>query len=409
MNPLIIRKQFPILENKVHGKKLIYFDNAASTQKPLSVIDTEMDFYKYEYSSVHRGVYSLSTNATNRLENIRIQISKFINASSEKEIVFLKNATEGINLVSNSWGYNKLRSVDNIIITIMEHHSNIVPWQLLSLKIGFEIRVLNIKPSGELNIDQIHYLIDKNTKLLAITEISNVLGLINPLKEIISIVKDYRITTLVDGSQAILHKKVDVQDLNCDFYVFSAHKIYGPSGVGVLYGKYELLINMPPWQGGGGMIKTVYLSSIKKTTWLSPPHRFEAGTLNVSGIIGLGAALKWFQSIDINLINKYERKMYNYAMDRLSELSFLKIYSLSKHSIGIISFNFIKKHAYDVGIFLNNYGIAIRTGHHCAMPLMKYYGVSSMCRISFALYNIQEEIDKLIFYLSRIHYLLNKY
>lgn len=408
MEPSIIRKQFPIFSNKIDGKKIIYLDNAASTQKPLDVINAEMNFYKYEYSSVHRGVYSLSSNATNKLENVRIQVSKFINASSEKEIIFVKNATEGINLVSYSWGMNNLKSTDNIIITIMEHHSNIVPWQLLSSKIGFEIRILKVLSSGELDINQINNLIDKNTKLLAITEISNVLGIINPIKKIISIVKNNNIITLIDGSQAILHKKVDVQDLGCDFYVFSGHKIYGPSGIGVLYGKYDLLNSMSPWQGGGGMIKFVDILNNKGSIWLRPPYRFEAGTLNIAGIIGLGAALKWFQTIDIKFIQKYEKEIYDYAFNKLNSLSFLKIYSSSTCSIGIISFNFVKNHSYDIGIFLNNYGISIRTGHHCAIPLMKHYGVSSMCRMSFAIYNIKDEIDELIFYLLRIYHLLNK-
>ncbi|MXP56211.1 cysteine desulfurase SufS [Pantoea sp. Mhis] len=398
-----VRAEFPMLNRKVNGHPLAYFDNAASSQRPLSVIDAENYFYQHNYASVHRGIHSLSIQATTNIENIRNQVASFVNAASSEEIIFVKGTTEGINLVANSWGNNELKLGDNIIITEMEHHANIVPWQMLVERIGAEIRILPFNDYGELMLEYINELIDDRTKLLALTHVSNVLGTINPIKKIIEKVKSYGILTLVDGAQAVMHCTVDVQDLDCDFYVFSGHKIYAPTGIGVLYARKSLLNIMPPWEGGGAMIKQVMLPS--GTTWNQIPWRFEAGTPNIVGIIGLGAALKWVNNLSLDIIFKRENLLMDYALEKLSTVPELIIYG-PKERCGVISFNLGKYHAFDVGSFLDQYGIAIRTGHHCAMPLMQHYVVSSMCRASFVFYNSEEEVDRLAASLIRIHRLL---
>ncbi|PPI88972.1 cysteine desulfurase SufS [Candidatus Pantoea edessiphila] len=401
----LIRNDFPILKTKINGHFLAYFDNAASSQRPLDVINAEKYFYKNNYSAVHRGIHTLSAQATSHMEQVRSQVACFINASSHNEIIFVKGTTEGINLIANSWGSINIGYNDNIIITEMEHHSNIVPWQLLAKRVGAEIRVLPLNKGGNLFVEKLTNLIDKNTRLFAITHVSNVLGIINPIQDIIAKVKSKStgIITVVDGAQAVMHNKVDVQKIGCDFYVFSGHKIYGPTGIGILYGRKNILNEMPPWQGGGSMISDVTIPN--GTTWNSVPWRFEAGTPNIIGIIGLGAALTYIQKLGLKVINERENDLVCYAYKQLSSISDIQLYSPLNNN-GIISFNLGKHHSFDVGSFLDQFGIAIRTGHHCAIPLMRHYNVSSMCRASLAFYNSEEEIDRLVSSLIHINRLL---
>ncbi|MBP2197515.1 cysteine desulfurase SufS [Pantoea cypripedii] len=398
-----VRAEFPILKREVNGHPLAYLDSAASAQRPLAVINAESYFYQHGYAAVHRGIHSLSAQATTDMENVRIQAARFLNASSPEEIVFVKGTTEGINLVANSWGGSQLQPGDNIIITEMEHHANIVPWQMVAQRTGAEIRVLPLNEQGELALEQLGGLIDSRTRLLAVTHVSNVLGTVNPVKAIVAQAKAAGVITLVDGAQAVMHHAVDVQDIGCDFYVFSGHKIYGPTGIGVLYGRKALLDIMPPWEGGGSMIDQVQLPT--GTTWNTAPWRFEAGTPNTGGIIGLGAALKWVTELGLDTIHQRESMLMRYALDKLASVPDLTIYGPTTRS-GVVAFNLGKHHAFDVGSFLDQYGIAIRTGHHCAMPLMRHYAVPAMCRASFALYNSEEEADRLAAGLTRIHRLL---
>ncbi len=399
----LIRADFPILKREVNGHPLAYLDSAASAQRPLAVINAENHFYQHGYAAVHRGIHSLSAQATTDMENVRLQAARFLNASSPEEIVFVKGTTEGINLVANSWSASQLTVGDNLIITEMEHHANIVPWQMVAQRTGAEIRVLPLNDNGELALDALAELIDSRTRLLAVTHISNVLGTVNPAKALVAQAKAAGLVTLVDGAQAVMHGKVDVQDIDCDFYVFSSHKIYGPNGVGILYGRKALLDKMPPWEGGGSMIDQVMLPT--GTTWNKAPWRFEAGTPNTGGIIGFGAALNYVESICLDVIQQREQALMRYALDKLASVPDLVIYG-PQDCIGVIAFNLGKHHAYDVGSFLDQYGIAIRTGHHCAMPLMRHFAVPAMCRASFTFYNSEEEVDRLAAGLTRIHRLL---
>jgi len=398
-----IRADFPILKREVNGHPLAYLDSAASAQRPLSVINAESHFYQHGYAAVHRGIHTLSQQATSDMENVRDQAARFINAQSQEEIVFVKGTTEGINLVANTWGSSNLQAGDNLIITEMEHHANIVPWQMLAQRTGAEVRVLPLNDSGELALEQLAGLIDSRTRLLAVTHVSNVLGTVNPAKAIVAQAKAAGVVTLVDGAQAVMHDKVDVQDIGCDFYVFSSHKLYGPNGVGILYGRKALLDEMPPWEGGGSMIDRVMLPT--GTTWNSAPWRFEAGTPNTGGIIGFGAALAYVQALGLDTIHQRETALMNYVLDKLGTVPDIQIYGPQSRA-GVIAFNLGKHHAYDVGSFLDQYGIAIRTGHHCAMPLMQHYNVPAMCRASFTFYNSEEEVDRLAAGLTRIHRLL---
>ncbi|EKN3981284.1 cysteine desulfurase SufS [Yersinia enterocolitica] len=398
-----IRADFPLLSREVNGQPLAYLDSAASAQKPQIVIDRELNFYREGYAAVHRGIHTLSAEATAQMEAVRSQVAGFINAASAEEIVFVKGTTEAINLVANSYGRHALKAGDSIIITEMEHHANIVPWQMLAKEIGIEIRVWPLTETGELEPGALAGLMDNTTKLLAITQVSNVLGTVNPIKEIVAQAKAVGLVVLVDGAQAIMHQAVDVQDLGCDFYVFSGHKLYGPSGIGILYGKRELLQQMPPWEGGGAMIKTVSLT--QGTTFADAPWRFEAGSPNTAGIMGLGAAISYVNGLGLEQIQQYEQSLMQYALEQLSQIKSLTLYGPTKRA-GVIAFNLGQHHAYDVGSFLDQYGIAIRTGHHCAMPLMAFYQVPSMCRASLALYNTREEVDRLVAGLLRIEKLL---
>lgn len=398
-----VRSDFPLLSREVNGQPLAYLDSAASAQKPQSVIDRELDFYRHGYAAVHRGIHTLSAEATQQMEAVREQVARFINAGSAEEIVFVKGTTEGINLVANSFGRHLLTAGDSIIITEMEHHANIVPWQMLAQERGIKLRIWPLQPDGSLDLAQLPGLIDASTKLLAITQVSNVLGTVNPLHEIIPVAKAAGLKVLVDGAQAVMHQRVDVQALDCDFYVFSGHKLYGPSGIGILYGKQALLEQMPPWEGGGAMIQRVSLT--QGTTFAAPPWRFEAGSPNTAGMMGLGAAIDYVEALGLENIHEYEQSLMGYALDGLQQVPTLKIYGPAQRA-GVIAFNLGEHHAYDVGSFLDQYGIAIRTGHHCAMPLMDFYRVPSMCRASLALYNSRQEVDRLVAGLQRIHRLL---
>ncbi|EBH8583994.1 cysteine desulfurase SufS [Salmonella enterica subsp. enterica serovar Pomona] len=398
-----VRADFPILQREVNGLPLAYLDSAASAQKPNQVIDAESAFYRHGYAAVHQGIHTLSAQATESMENVRKQASRFINARSAEELVFVRGTTEGINLVANSWGTENIRAGDNIIISEMEHHANIVPWQMLCERKGAELRVIPLHPDGTLRLETLAALFDDRTRLLAITHVSNVLGTENPLPDMIALARQHGAKVLVDGAQAVMHHAVDVQALDCDFYVFSGHKLYGPTGIGILYVKEALLQEMPPWEGGGSMISTVSLT--QGTTWAKAPWRFEAGTPNTGGIIGLGAAIDYVTSLGLDKIGDYEQMLMRYALEQLAQVPDITLYGPAQR-LGVIAFNLGKHHAYDVGSFLDNYGIAVRTGHHCAMPLMAWYGVPAMCRASLAMYNTHEEVDRLVAGLTRIHRLL---
>lgn len=399
-----IRSDFPILARQVNDKPLTYLDSAASAQKPNAVIDCESDYYRQGYAAVHRGIHTLSSEATTRMENVRQQVARFINAASADEIVFVKGATEGINLVANSWGRQHLQPGDNILITEMEHHANIVPWQMLAQEKQLTLRYIPLLPDGTLDVAKLPALIDDRTRLFAVTQVSNVLGTLNPLPELIAKVRAAcDAVVVVDGAQGVMHQKVDVQALDCDFYVFSGHKIYGPTGIGILYAKKALLDAMPPWEGGGSMIRTVSLTA--GTTFNDAPWRFEAGSPHTAGMMGLGAAITYIEQVGLDSIQAYEHELMRYTLEALQQVPDLTLYGPDDRT-GVIAFNLGKHHAYDVGSFLDQYGIAIRTGHHCAMPLMAYFQVASMCRASLAMYTDRDDIDRLVAGLVRVQRLL---
>ncbi len=398
-----VRADFPVLSREVNGQPLAYLDSAASAQRPNAVIDAEAEFYRHGYAAVHRGIHTLSAEATARMENVRVAAARFLNAGSADEIVFVRGTTEGINLVANSWGNAHVKAGDNIIISEMEHHANIVPWQMLCERVGAELRVIGLNQDGTLQTEQLNALLDERTRLLAVTQVSNVLGTENPVQEMIATARLAGAKVLIDGAQAVMHHPVDVQALDCDFYVFSSHKLYGPTGIGVLWARAEILDEMPPWEGGGSMIATVSLT--EGTTYAPAPGRFEAGTPNTGGIIGFGAALEYVGGLGLNNIDEYEASVMRYALNALQAVPDLTLYGPQERR-GVIAFNLGKHHAYDVGSFLDNYGIAVRTGHHCAMPLMAFYGVPAMCRASLAMYNTEAEVDRLVAGLIRIHRLL---
>ncbi|WP_159715460.1 SufS family cysteine desulfurase [Blochmannia endosymbiont of Camponotus nipponensis] len=399
-----IRSDFPILKRIINQYPLTYLDSAASAQKPNVVIDSQTQYYRNEYAAVHRGIHTLSTESTNQMETIRSHIADFINASKE-EIVFVKSTTEAINLIANSWGHNFINYGDNIIISEMEHHANIIPWQMLEKHKKIILRYIPLTPNGTLDVSSLSKIIDHRTRLLSISHVSNVLGTINPLTEIISTARKNSDTLiLIDGAQGIVHQTVDVQKLDCDFYVFSGHKIYGPSGIGVMYGKKKLLQKMPPWIVGGGIVENVSLT--QGTKFIDPPWKFESGSPNISGIIGLGNAIKYINTIGVNKIYAYEDQLIHYAVDILKNIPDLILYGPSTR-VGIIAFNLGIHHSYDVGMLLNQYGIAIRTGHHCAIPTMNYFKVPGMCRASLAMYTNKEDIDRLADGLVQVQCLLN--
>tara|TARA_Y100000590_G_scaffold426518_1_gene535704 strand:- start:6263 stop:7480 length:1218 start_codon:yes stop_codon:yes gene_type:complete len=385
-----IRKDFPILKIKSNNKPLIFFDNGASSQKPKMVLDKINEVYETKYANIHRGIYDLSQKATEAYEDARKKIQKFINSKSEKEIIFVRGATEAINLVAESYGLNNLKKGDEIILSQMEHHSNIVPWQLLRDKIGIKINVLQINKNGDIDLTEFNKLLTKKTKLVSILHVSNALGTIVPLKELISIAHKKKIPVFVDGCQSVPHMKVDVVNLDADFYCFSGHKIYGPTGIGVLYCKKKILEKMTPYQGGGEMISKV---TFNKTTYQDSPYKYEAGTPNIVGAIALGSAIDYVTKINIEKIYEHEQNLLKYATEKIKNLNEVKIIGNSKKKAGIISFVVKNTHPNDVGVILDNQGIAVRTGHHCCQPLMEFYNISSTVRASFGVYNTFEEID----------------
>ncbi len=388
-----IREDFPILRKRVHGKRLVYLDNAATSQKPQSVIDTISTYYTGENANIHRGVHYLSQLATQRYEETRTKVKDFINAGSEKEIIFTSGTTEAINLVAHGYGRLNFREGDEIIVSNLEHHSNIVPWQLLCEQTGAKLRVIPIDDNGDIILDEYKKLLNEKTKLVAIVHISNSLGTINPVKEIITLAHEYSAPVLIDGAQAVPHSKVDVQELDCDFYCFSGHKMFGPTGVGILYGKEDLLEDMAPFLGGGDMIKTV---TFEKTTYSDLPSKLEAGTPNIAGVIGLGAAIDYINKIGYNKISAYEEGLLNYAQKVLQGVDGLRIIGTAHHKAAVISFVIGDIHPHDIGTILDQNGIAIRTGHHCTQPVMERFNLPATSRASFAFYNTKEEVDQLV-------------
>ncbi|MFI3136752.1 MAG: cysteine desulfurase [Methylococcaceae bacterium] len=388
-----IRADFPILAEKIRNKPLVYLDNAASSQKPQVVIDSLVHVYTHEYANIHRGVHTLSVRATDKYEGAREKVKDFINAASSKEIIFVRGATEAINLVAQTFGKATIKAGDEIIITAMEHHSNIVPWQMLCAETGAVLKVAPMNLQGELIYAEFEALLNTKTKLVAITHMSNALGTINPVERIIAAAHAQNIPVLLDGAQAIPHMTVDVQALDCDFYVFSGHKLYAPSGIGILYGKQALLEAMPPYQGGGDMIKTV---SFDKSTYAGLPHKFEAGTPSIADTIALGAAIDYLQAIGMDAIAAYEAELLAYATEQARKIPQLRIIGEAAEKGAILSFALDKIHPHDIGTMLDSLGIAIRAGHHCAMPVMDFYGVPATARASFAMYNTKEEIDVLM-------------
>lgn len=385
-----IRSEFPILNEKIRGKQLVYLDNGASTQKPQSVIDAESYYYEHQYANIHRGVHYLSQIGTDLYENVRKQIQQFINAKHEHEIIYTKGTTDSINLVAYTFGRKFINEGDEIVVTEMEHHSNIVPWQMLCEEKKCVLKIIPLQEDGSIKIEDAEKFITPKTKLVSVVYVSNALGTINPIKELIEIAHKNNAKILIDAAQAIQHFTIDVQALNCDFLAFSGHKIYGPTGTGILYGKEEILNAMPPFEGGGDMIKSVSFSG---TVFNDLPFKFEAGTPNIAGCIALGTAIEYIQKIGLNEIKKYEDELLNYATEKLLSIVGLKIYGTAKHKSSVISFLLNDIHPYDVGVILDNQGIAIRTGHHCAQPVMEYYNIPGTCRASFAFYNTKEEID----------------
>lgn len=388
-----IRADFPVLDQKVNGKPLVYLDNAATTQKPRQVIDTIDEYYRRYNSNIHRGVHSLSEKATAAYEAARETVRDFINAPATREIIFVRGATEGINLVAQSYGMTNLKAGDEIIISEMEHHSNIVPWQLLCERTGAVLRVIPINDDGDLKLESYQSLLGPKTKLVSIVHISNALGTINPVKQIVDLAHEHDALVLVDGAQATAHTGIDVQALDCDFYVFSGHKMFGPTGIGVLYGKTDLLNAMPPYQSGGDMIKMV---TLEKTLFNELPYKFEAGTPHIAGVIGMGAAINYIKSIGLDNIAAYEHDLLDYASAAVSDIKGLKLVGTAKKKTSILSFTLGNIHAHDIGTILDHEGIAVRAGHHCAMPVMERFGIPATARASFALYNSRGEVDTLV-------------
>jgi cysteine desulfurase/selenocysteine lyase len=388
-----VRADFPILSRTVRGKPLVYLDSAATAQKPRSVIDAISHLYENDYSNIHRGVHTLSERSTVLYEEVREKVQKFINARSEKEIVFLRGTTEAINLVAQSYGGANVGTGDEILISAMEHHSNIVPWQMLCQRTGAILKVAPINTDGELLLDEFAALLSDKTRLVSVTHMSNALGSINPVEKIVELAHQKGIPVLLDGAQAIPHMVVDVQKLDCDFYAFSGHKLYGPAGIGVLYGKSELLEAMPPYQGGGDMIRRV---TFEETEYNRIPYKFEAGTPSIADTVGLGAALDYLCAIGMDSIACYEQQLLNYATEKAMELDGLKLVGTAANKGAILSFVLDKVHPHDIGTVLDHYGIAIRAGHHCAMPVMDFFQVPATARASFAMYNTCEEVDVLM-------------
>jgi len=394
-----IRNDFPILKQKINGKPLVYFDNAATSQKPQIVIDTLRKYYEEYNSNIHRGVHFLSAKATDRYEAARNRIKEFINADKSGEIIFTKGTTEGINLVASSYGEKFLKESDEVIISEMEHHSNIVPWQLLRDKKKIVLKIIPVSDSGEIIFEEFEKLISKKTKFVSIVHISNSLGTINPVKEMIKVAHKHKIPVLVDGAQSVPHSQIDVRYLDCDFFAFSGHKVFGPTGIGVLYGKKEFLEKMPPYQGGGDMIKNV---TFEKTTYNDLPYKFEAGTPNVAGVIGMGAAIDYVNFVGMGNISAYEKELLKYATEKLTQIPELRIIGTAKRKASVISFLVGKIHPYDAGTILDQLGVAVRTGVHCTQPIIDRFKIPGTVRASFSFYNTKEEIDILEYGIKKV-------
>lgn len=396
-----LREDFPILKIEVRGKRFVYLDSAATTQKPIQVIEAINNYYRKFNSNVHRGVYYISEEATRLYEEARMKVAKFINAESPRTIIFTRNATEAINLVAYSWGRKNIKEGDEILLTVMEHHSNLIPWQILAREKNAKLKFIPVNDDGTLQLEKLDELLTSETKLLAITHVSNVLGTINPVKEIVDIAHNNGTVVVVDGAQSVPHIPVDVRDLKCDFLAFSGHKMLGPMGMGVLYGNEEILEKSEPFLGGGEMISQVWLD---RATWNEIPWKFEAGTPNVEGAIGLGIAIDYLTKIGMENVAKEERKLTTYAMERLKEIGGVRIYGPENPELrsGLISFNLENIHPHDVGTILDQEGIAVRVGSHCAQPLMARFKTSSMVRSSFYIYNSEEEIDIMVSALKKV-------
>ncbi len=388
-----IRQDFPALHQKVNGKPLVYLDNGASAQKPQAVLDTLIHFYQHDYANIHRGVHSLSERATRAYEAARGVVQRFLNAREEREIIFVRGTTEAINLVAATYGRANLSAGDEIVISAMEHHANIVPWQMLCEQVGAKLRVIPMDDRGVLDMQAYRDLLNHRTKLVAVVHLSNALGTLNPVQEIIALAHQRDIPVLLDGAQSAPHLKVDVQALDCDFFAFSGHKLYGPTGIGVLYGKAALLEQMPPYQGGGDMIEEV---TFEKTTYASIPSRFEAGTPHIAGVIGLAAAIQYVEQIGLHAIHAYTQSLLDYGTQRLQEVPGLRIIGTAPHKASILAFRIQDIHPHDIGTILDQEGVAIRAGHHCAQPVMQHYQLPATARASLSFYNTREEIDILV-------------
>lgn len=388
-----IRKDFPILAQQVHGKPLIYLDNAATSQKPKCVIEALARFYQMDNANIHRGVHQLSERSTQSYEAARGKVQRFLNAANTREIIFVRGATEGINLVAQTYGRTHVSAGDEIVISAMEHHSNIVPWQMLCEEKGAVLRVIPINDRGEVEFDQFEKLLNHRTRLVAVSHVSNALGTINPVREIVKTAHGWNVPVLIDGAQAVPHMKVDVRSLDCDFYVFSGHKVFGPTGIGVLYGREQLLEDMPPWQGGGDMIRSV---TFEKTTYNDLPYKFEAGTPDIAGVIGLGAAIDYLDQIGMDAVAAHEHDLLEYGTRALESISGLRLIGTAREKAGVLSFVIDGVHPHDAGTILDREGVAVRAGHHCAQPVMDRFGVSSTTRASLAFYNTREDIDALV-------------
>ena len=399
LDPVAVRRDFPIFSHDVNGKKLVFLDSAASAQKPRAVVEAIRHVYEDEYANVHRGVYWLSQRATDAFEGAREKVRGLLNAASEKEIIFVRGATEGINLVAQTWGRQNLKPGDEILITAMEHHSNIVPWQMLRDEKGIVLKVAPIDDNGELIVAEFRKRLSPRTKLVAITHVANALGTVLPVADLIRFAHEAGALVLVDGCQAVPHMAVDVQALDADFYVFSGHKLYGPSGIGVLYGKQALLEAMPPWQGGGDMIRSV---TFEKTEYNDLPYKFEAGTPNIAGAIGLGAAIDYVLALGYGAIGVHEHDLTAYAHTRLNQLPGIRIIGNAREKAGVVSFVMEGVHPHDIGTILDGAGVSVRAGHHCAQPVMDRFNIPATARASFGVYNTREDVDALVAALRRV-------
>ena len=388
-----VRRDFPILHQRVHDQPLVYLDNAASAQRPEAVIDAISQYYRRDHANVHRGVHTLSQRATDAYEGAREKVRRFINAASTKEIIFTRGTTEAINLVAQSWGRATLRDGDEVVISHLEHHANIVPWQMLCAQTGATLRVIPMTPAGEIDLDAARGIIGARTRMLAFGHVSNALGTIHPVAELVAMARSAGALVLLDGAQGVPHMRVDMQALDGDFYAFSAHKMFGPTGIGVLWGREAILSAMPPWQGGGDMILSV---SFEKTTYNELPWKFEAGTPHIAGAIGLGAAIDYLEGIDFGQASAWESELLAHATEALNAIEGLRIIGTAPHKAAVISFALDGVHPHDIGTIVDHAGVAIRTGHHCAMPVMEYYGVPATARASFAFYNTKAEADRLV-------------